>query len=90
MILSQVAGDSTDRSLKTNVTAGKVKEPQEAKPYVDYYDKNALELSYECECEEKAAKSTPTWCKHAVATLVAMVDPFAGEKRPDFEYHKVC
>ncbi|GAQ89541.1 hypothetical protein KFL_005340060 [Klebsormidium nitens] len=77
-----------DRSLKTTVTAGKVEEPQEAYAHVDLYDKNALQLSYECECGERAAKSALTWCDHAVATLVALVDPLANKKRPDFEYNK--
>jgi hypothetical protein len=71
------------------LTAGKVEEPQKSYATVDSYDKNALELSYECECGERAAKSTPTWCEHAVATLVETVDPFADKMRPDFEYHKV-
>lgn len=77
------------RSVKTTVTAGKVKEPQKPRVFFDYYDKNALELAYECECGERAARSTPTWCDHAVAVLTKMIDPYAGEARPGFHHHKV-
>lgn len=84
-VSSQVAKD--DRTLKTTVTAGKVEEPQRSQAHI--YDRNALNLSYECQCGARAAKSTPTWCEHAVATLVQVVDPFADKVRPDFEYHKV-
>jgi hypothetical protein len=49
----------------------------------------SLELAYECECGEKAARVSPTWCEHALASLLEMVDPLADKVRPDFEYHKV-
>lgn len=87
LISSQVT--KHDRSLKTTVTAGKIEEPQRSRAHVKVYGENALELSCACECGARAIKSVTTWCEHAVATLLEMVDPFAGEVRPDFEYHKV-
>lgn len=76
-----------DAFLTTTVTATNIVEPDSARASFDHW--TSTRFSYECQCGAQATEANAKWCRHAVATVLEMVDPFTEKERPDYAYYKV-